>query len=619
MTDMKIYTTAAIALLGTLYATSGVAATVEYSNHRGTDSYTWWGSNQSENYDVAVRIDASLFVGLCVDKVTFHVAEADGVGDFKIWGSKTLTLDNKVNVADMFSADVSADNGTISYTLDTPCEIGEDGIYLGYSFSVTNNAEQTQKKPVAVIKDEAGEYGHNFYLHTSKTYGKWIDNGEKSNFLIPFELTLSGAKGENVTVALPSDFYGAVGNETPVRAIFTNLGYEEVRTATIHYETAGRSGNVEVECTGMPAGQYMTSSEVSFNIPAIDSPSDEKLNLSVAAVNGKTNASASQHAEAQLEIFSRLPQRTPLFEEYTGMHCGWCPRGAVGMEMMSELYGDRFVGVAYHCADLISIFNEEDYPSPAPAQPVAWLDRVRKTDPYLGDIPLATPALGINKVWEEASRRFTPADLSLTCDWTDDNHTAIEAKVTANFVKSYDDADFRMVYILVEDGLTGTGQNWAQSNYYSGETDKWPDELQYLVNSPKSITGYVYNDVAIFSTDPKGIEGSLPSNIEADGSYGHSITLTPDEAVSLRGQKLSQDVERISVVAAIIDSRTGDIVNCAKGKPGMTGIGTITDDATVKTEYYNLQGMAISAPEKGRVTIIVTTQADGSRKVKKVM
>lgn len=46
--------------------------------------------NQVENYDVAVRIDAPQFVGLSVDKVTFHVAEADGVGDFKICARKRL-------------------------------------------------------------------------------------------------------------------------------------------------------------------------------------------------------------------------------------------------------------------------------------------------------------------------------------------------------------------------------------------------------------------------------------------------------------------------------------------------------------------------------------------------
>ncbi len=616
---MKIYTTAALAVLGGLYAATGAAATVEYSNHRGTDSYTWWGSNQVENYDVAVRIDSPEFTGLSINGVTFHVVETEGVGDFKIWGSKALTLDNKVNAPDLFSAAVSADNGTITYTFDTPCEIGADGLYLSYSFSVTKNEEQTQKKPVAVIKDEAGEYGYNFYLHTSKTYGKWIDNGEKSKFLVPFELTLSGMKGENVTVALAPDYYGAVGNETPVRATLTNLGYDEVRTATIQYETSGRSGEIEVDCAGLPAGQFMTSSEVSFKLPATDATSDGGLKINVAAVNGKTNESASQQAEAHLEIFSRLPQRTPLLEEYTGTGCGWCPRGAVGLEMMAERYGNRFVGVAYHCADLMSIFEEEDYPSPAPAQPVAWIDRVRKTDPYLGDIPLATPAFGIDKVWEESAQRFTPADLSLTCDWTDESHTAIEAKVRANFVKSYDDADFRMVYILVEDGLTGNGAKWAQGNYYSGETDKWPEELQFLVDSPRSITGFVYNDVAILSTDPKGIEGSLPSKIDADGSYDHSTTLTPADAVSLTGEKLAQDPERISVVAAIIDSRTGDIVNCTKGKPGVSGTGIVTGDEVVETEYYNLQGIRIEAPEKGRVAIMVTTHADGSRKVKKVM
>lgn len=616
---MRIFTKAALALLGGLFAATGAAATAEYSNHRGTDSYTWWGSNQIEDYDVAVRIDNPEFIGLSIQTVTFHVADTDGVEDFNIWGSKSLTLDNKVNAPDMFSAPVSAAGGTISYSFDTPCEIGEDGLYLGYSFSVTKKEEQTQKKPVAVIKDESGEYGHNFYLHTSKTYGKWIDNGEKSNLLIPFELTLSGLEGENVTVVIPSNVYGSVGNETPVNAVMTNLGYAEVRTAIIHYETSGSNGDIEVECTGLPAKQFLTSSEISFCLPATDVISDSELRISVKSVNGKTNVSAAQSADARLEIFSRLPRRTPLLEEYTGTGCGWCPRGGVGLEKMTEIYGDRFVGLAYHCADIMSIFEEKDYPSPAPAQPVAWIDRTRETDPYLGDMPLTTPAFGIDLVWEEAAQRFTPADMSLACHWVDENRNAIEVKVTANFVKSYDDADFRMVYILVEDGLTGTGPEWTQGNYYSGETGKWPDDLQFLVDAPRAIPGFVYNDVAIFSTDPKGVAGSIPSKIEADHSYDHSINLTLSEAVNISGDNLVQDMDRISVVAAIIDSLTGEIVNCAKVKPGFSGIESVSDNVPTATEYYNLQGIKIPAPEQGRVSIMVTTSANGSRKVTKVM
>ena len=39
-------------------------------------------------------------------------------------------------------------------------------------------------------------------------------------------------------------------------------------------------------------------------------------------------------------------ERKVVVEELTGTACGWCPRGLVGMKMLRDLYGDRFIGVA---------------------------------------------------------------------------------------------------------------------------------------------------------------------------------------------------------------------------------------------------------------------------------
>lgn len=593
----------------------GVAA---YSNHRGVDTFSWWGSNQAETYDVAVKIDAPEFIGLDINSLSFHVADNSEIENFKIWASKSLNLENKVNAPDLFSYQVSPEEGVITLALDAPCTISDGGIYIGYSFTVATAGNDVQKKPVAVIKDNA-ELGYNFYLHTSKIYGKWIDNGEKSHNLIPFEMTLSNLKGENVTVSLPEIIHGAIGHDIPVTATLTNEGWSGVQSATLSYSTPVSSGKVTVDCSGMPEGDFMQSGSVDFIIPAVDALCEGELTVAVTEVNGKPNEAAKAEASALFNVYSRLPRRTPLLEEYTGTDCGWCPRGGVGLEKMAELYGDRFVGVAYHCADVMSVIEESDYPNPAPAQPVAWIDRIRETDPYLGDVPVSDPAFGINKVWEEMAARFTPADMSISCDWTDDTRAAISVKCDVNFVKGFKDADFRMVYLLVENGLKGGGAAWSQGNYYSGDKEKWPADLAFLVDASNPIRGYVFNDVVIYTTDPKGIEGSLPSEILADSSCSHETTLSLDQCKNLSDESLVQNLDEISVVAVVVDAKSGDVVNCIEGMPSKSAVEEIISGTVVSTDYYNLQGMRIFNPAKGNPVIKVTTTSDGQKTTEKVI
>ncbi len=612
---MKTITAAICCMAGCLSALA--EGTANYSNYPVGEDLAWWGSNRAEDYDVAVKIDAPEFVGLDVCGITFHVPINPEVTDFSIWASRTLQLDNKKNAPDIFSTPVSAVDSIISLSFDTPCKVTEEGLYIGYSFSVGSVADESLKRPVAVVrgKDDAD---NNFYLHTSAAYGKWIDNGKNTKYLVPCEMVLAGLDGEKVTISLTPDLYGAVGKDTPVSATLTNLGYSAVETVTLEYATPSASGKVEVECEGMRAGEFMAAAPVSFAIPASDNIMNGELTVKVTEVNGKPN-SADASGNARLEIFSRLPLKTPLMEEYTGTGCGWCPRGAIGIEKMAELYGDRFVAVTYHCDDIMSIFDSDSYPSPAPAQPVAWMDRVRSTDPYLGDNTNQSARFGIDKIWDEMAARFTPADVTLKCDWTDDTHTAIEATAEVNFVKRYEEADFRMVYILLEDGLSGSTPQWMQGNYYSGQTDKWPEEFDFLVNAPQYIVGYVYNDVAIWSTDPAGIAGSLPALIEADSSYSHSMTLNLEEALNLTGESLVQDASKISVVAAMIDANSGEILNCAKAVPGNSAVTSVSDTEILKVEQFNLQGVRTESPAKGSIVIERVTRADGTTSTRKII
>ena len=132
---------------------------------------------------------------------------------------------------------------------------------------------------------------------------------------------------------------------------------------------------------------------------------DYDLKVRVAGIDGEANTSGGV-AAARLYVWSSLPQKRPLLEEYTGTDCGYCPRGAVGMEKMAALKGLDFVGVSYHHADVMSIMTPRNTLTPPPAQPVAWLDRHYETDPYFGD-RMKDNVFAFDEIWERMADEFT--------------------------------------------------------------------------------------------------------------------------------------------------------------------------------------------------------------------
>lgn len=586
-----------IALLSAPALIAPAAGSIPYVND-GKD-LTWWGTGKSETYDVAAYLGPE-FKGVEVQSVRFRAAEDAEISDFSIWLSQELQLDSdKKNKPDVLSENVEVKAGKISLELAQPYTIGDKGVYIGFSFTVNEKETTTQKSPVAVIRDgSTGEHG--LYAHSSRTYSKWTTNAAGSDSYLPFEITVGKIADHDVRITIPEEINGAVGSEITFDAELTNYGTAGASAIELQWSTGNDNGKIPLTLPEPLPAIYRVAAPVSVTLPAISRKGSYDLKVKVVSVNGSTSASAEEEAKASIDIWSWLPKKRPLFEEYTATTCGYCPSGPIGMAKMEELYGSDFVSVVYHHADIMSILSPENYPNNAPAQPVAWLDRVRETDPYFGDLKKEN-VFGIDKVWSEIASGFTPADISLSCVWADDSHTLISAESSVSFVKDFEDCDFRLSYILVADGLKGEGRNWNQGNYYSGQTGKWPSDFDELVNSTNPIPGMVYNHVAIYSPSVKGIENSIPSKIEEGQTVRHSTSISLGDAVNLSGESLIQEGLVYSVAAILLDATTGNVINCIKTKVGEPGaVSNVAEEETVATEYFDMLGRPLpEAPATG--------------------
>ena len=571
-----------------------------------------WGTSRAERYDVAARLALPQMTGAAVESVSFPWLVSDGVSDVRIWLSKDLTVENKANVPDIMELKAVYADGKMSATLPDPYKMEEGGVYVGISFTVEQKETQEQKTPVATVA-KGDMFGTGFWIHTSTTYGnRWKNIATERDALPVFEVTLTDVSPRAVCIRLPEEeCYAVVGEASDVPMEVVSYGSDPIETLTLSDISGSLSGQLTVDMDAEAEYYFGYPVRCGLTLPTIEATGRHDIQLSVEKVNGEPNALASECIPLILYVCSSRPEHIPLFEEYTGTGCGYCPRGALGMEKMKEIYGDRFVSVAYHISDIMSIAEMEDYPNYAPSQPDAFIDRYVKTDPYFGQ-DKASGRFMVDEVWEAQASLFTPAHFSATCRWADDGHTAIDITSDIRFVRDYDDVDFRVAYILAGDGLKGTSNAWAQGNYYSGETGRWPAEFDYLVEAPRIMVNMTYDHVALCMPEMRGIPGSIPSAIKADESMAHSYSIALDNAVNLNGESLIQDKNLLYVVAVLLDASTGKVINSALARPGITAVGQLTSTDTASV-YFTLQGVRTYAPKHG---VYIEKRTDGSaRKV----
>lgn len=571
-----------------------------------------WGTSRAERYDVAARLALPQMAGAAVESVSFPWLVTDGVSDVRIWLSKTLTVENKTNVPDVMELSAVYADGKMSATLPDPYKMDEEGVYVGISFTVEQKETQEQKTPVATVA--AGDmFGTGFWIHTSSTYGnRWKDIAAERRALPVFEVTLTDVSPRAVCIRLAEgERYAVVGEESEVPMEVVSYGADPIETLTLSDVSGSLSGQLTVGMDAETEYYFGYPVRCGLTLPPVEATGRHDIELSVEKVNGEPNSLAADRIPLILHVCSSRPEHLPLFEEYTGTGCGYCPRGALGMEKLKEMYGDRFVCVAYHISDIMSIAEMEDYPNYAPAQPDAFLDRYVKTDPYFGP-DIASGRFLVDEVWEAQASLFTPAHFSAACRWADEDRTVIDITSGVRFVRDYDDVDFRIAYILAGDGLRGATSAWAQGNYYSGETGRWPAEFDFLVEAPRIMVNMTYDHVALCMPEMRGVPGSLPASIKADESMEHSYSIALENAVNLKGESLIQDKNQLYVVAVLLDASTGRVINSAIARPGDTAVGQLPASDTA-SEYFTLQGVRTYTPKHG---VYIEKHKDGSaRKV----
>ena len=230
-------------------------------------------------------------------------------------------------------------------------------------------------------------------------------------------------------------------------------------------------------------------------------------------------------------------------EEATGTWCQWCPRGAVFMDQFEQDYGPFWAGIAVHNGDPMTDATYDTGIGPLiGGYPSALVDRGADTD----------PSAMTNDFFD---RLQTPpvAFISTTTTW-DAVTRDLEVTVTADFQAAAND-NYKLAVVLTEDGVTGTGSGYNQSNAYAGGGNGVMGGYELLPSSVPAAQ-MVYDHVArgiqpSFAGDATSFPAVVNSGDTHSKTYMFNLPADWDE-------------QKIHVIGMMMDP-AGRIDNASKG------------------------------------------------------
>lgn len=609
---MNIFKMAAIAVLGCFAIQPAIADNATFSYDTGSGPYTYFGSQKKETYNIAISLKDKSFAGRTISSIRVPFKGPEGLSGFKVWGASELStiVENGTRTfkPDLFeqASDISSADEYSDVILTTPYVIPEGGAYIGFSVTVDELTYDT-KFPVKVAgtPKKGG-----FYVYSSRSYKNWIDTFE-ADFVACIQVVLSDVSDNCAGISDLDDVRGQCGKPAKSGFFLRNHGLKPITSVDYVYEVNGNSFAYHKDFASDPiSAVYDSRRWIENEVPTTDVKGVYPLSLTVTKVNGSENTDAAMTMPATMYVYTVLPVHRAVMEEYTGLWCGYCPRGLVALEKLSKIYGDDFIGISYHNNDPMEVVYESNFPNKPEGYPWSYIDRLVGSDPFFGT---SGKNFGIESDWLDRRKQFCPVAVNIAVD--DNNDTALSVETEFFFTENVEDADLSAEFLLLADDMHSP--SWEQSNYFSGDhsMQDFP-EFDRFVEADDYYADCHFNDVVVYYSASKGEKISLPGTVKEDESVKISYTFPYDKCVSNKTREnLIQDKKNLSAVVLLINNATGEIMNAAKVKAGDSGVDNIIAN-TIAGEpvYYDLNGRVVANPSKG---IYIMRGSDG--KVAKIM
>ncbi len=270
---------------------------------------------------------------------------------------------------------------------------------------------------------------------------------------------------------------------------------------------------------------------------------EKAIDHTILKINGNDDSDTTDNtiAGTKFNTISEAYDRTVVIEEGTGTWCGWCPMGAVTMEMMHENHPTGFVGIAVHNDDPMAV-TPYDNGAGFSAFPGCNVDRVILG----GDVQDMESYFNQRK--NKNTLAFVEGEIS-------SSGTSITINAKAKFNTIITNSTLRLGVVMVEDNVSGTGSGYAQKNYFAGGSNG-------PMGGYESLSGTVPADQMVYDHVGRALLGgydgqanSIPATIDetTQASYTFNYTIPS-----------GSNKNNMYAVILLIDNETGEIYNAAK-------------------------------------------------------
>ncbi|MBQ8226868.1 MAG: Omp28-related outer membrane protein [Bacteroidaceae bacterium] len=483
-------------------------------------------------------------------------------------------------------------NGYLSEVMiDVPCDWVIDKpreILVGYSIVYDDGLSEVYLGIVPcfrnytwLIQSTDPDYTQGKVYNYSNYY--MMLKGYTYYFGLPFYLVTegdAGLKDNGIEINGVSHNRVFMGEKADFTTTFVNYGCTPIKSAQFECRL-GENTSVYEHNQPVPfLGSGSFETKISTDETAVRLP----LSVTLKSLNGEVPAEEIKEVGSITTVDPKQsPERTVVMEEYTGTWCGWCPRGLVAIDVLSEEYGDKFIPIAIHSGDnmedasfggVAGNFSTGSFPS-------STINRVITCDPYYGT---AGGDMGVDNDVNKIFGRPTEATFSIDDLSISEDLTKINITTSATFNITCAETPYAVSYVLTEDGLTA-----AQTNYfavYSSEyaSNPYLGHLTKLGQYYKATFDHVGR--AVYGT--YGVEGSLSGTVTPGETKTHSYEITVPENI--------KNIHNVHIVAMLVDTYTGEIINASSRKLAeVTGIKSVSGNAAAATIEVGAGSLNISA------------------------
>lgn len=514
---------AVVALLAMMLCLPIKAAKTYWGYCNGVDPVAF-GTKNTGKCAIYIPADvAQVYKGFTVSAVKYGLAAQ--ASNVEVFITKDLNADpivtKKAAVSNVYK-------GWNEVALTTPYEIDGEGFYIGYSYSGENvSMGVTSTFSENACWADLGDGWKNYTTEMGETAKALAIQARITGDNLPLDLMLyTEQKDIAVLKGEPCKFDFSV----------KNLSAVVVRNLQVGYSI---DGGEETVCDFKTTMGSNIDKSFTIEHDGFDVVGNHTLKLRVVSINGKDDVYApNSELVLGLNVKNSLPVQRIIVEEGTGTWCPNCPRGIVAVHKASEAFPDRFIGIAVHRQDAMETnsyaeLQFDGYPS-------SYINRNLKSsiDPSFDAFKTA-----VNNV----SERVPVMGVEANAEYTDATKSKISVEALTTFVSEHKGIDYRLSFVLLEDGVKGYTQanNYAGGSVEMGGFEKLPNPATIDMDHVARMN-YSYN----------GIEGSIPADVEADQTTTYKTTLDVPSTI--------QNPDNCDLVVLVLDANTGKIENGVK-------------------------------------------------------